>query len=139
MDILTIVIATAVIWVMYILRKANIRYHQHKEMEQTVDKALEMYKKMIIMLKVDLVDKMYYCYNNETGDFVCQGKSIEEITTAFKARYPNHGSYILNKYLHLFPGKEVKGSKMKEPTDSDMRKTLEEELVEMMKGKNIVK
>ena len=139
MDILTIVIVTAVIYILYILRKANKRYHQHKEMEQTVDKALELYKKMIIMLKVELKDKMYYCYNNETGDFVCQGKSIEEITKAFNARYPNHGSYILNKYLHLFPGKQVKGSEMKEPTDSDMRKSLEQELIEMMKSKNLVK
>ena len=139
MELSTIVVLSLVVGFLYILRQANIRYHQHKEMEQTVDKALEMYKKMIIMLKVDVVDKMYYCYNNETGDFVCQGKSIEEITEAFNARYPNHGSYILNKYLHLFPGKEVKGSNMKEPTDSDMRKTLEEELVEMMKSKNSVK
>jgi hypothetical protein len=139
MDILTIVIVTAVIWFMYILRKMNIRYHEHKEMEQAVDKALEMYKKMIIMLKVELKDKVYYCYNNETGDFVCQGKNIKEITKAFKERYPNHGSYILNKYLHLFPGKQVKGPEMKEPTDSDMRKALEQELIEMMKSKNLVK
>ena len=139
MDILTIVIVSAVIWIMYILRKANIRYHQHKEMEQTVDRALEMYKKMIIMLKVELKDEVYYCYNNETGDFICQGKSIEEITTAFKERYPNHGSYILNKYLHLFPGEQTNGEITAEPTDSDIRGSLEQELSEMIKGKNLVK
>ena len=138
MDILTIVIVTAVIWIMYSLRKMNIRYHQHKDFEQTVDRALEMYKKTIIMLKVELKDKVYYCYNNATGDFVCQGKNIKEITKAFNARYPKHGSYILNKYLHLFPGKQVKGAEMKEPTDSDMRKSLELELIEMMKSKNLV-
>jgi len=137
MDILTIVIVTAVIYILYILRKANKRYHQHKEMEQTVDKALELYKKMIIMLKVELKDDVYYCYNNETGDFICQGKNIEEITAAFKERYPNYGSYILNKYLHLFPGEKVKGDCMNAPTDSDIRKDLEQEISELMKSKNL--
>ena len=140
MDILTIVIVTAVIYILYILRKANKRYHEHKEMEQAVDKALDMYKKMIIMLKVELKDDVYYCYNNETGDFICQGKNIEEITAAFTERYPNYGSYILNKYLHLFPGEKVKkGGRLDNPTDSDIRKDLEHEISELMKSKNLVK
>ena len=139
MDILTIVIVTAVIYILYILRKANKRYHQHKEMEQAVDKALDMYKKMIIMLKVDLVDKMYYCYNNETGDFVCQGKSIEEITKAFKERYPNHGSYILNKYLHLFPGEKTKADMVDEFSTDALKQSLREEINEYAKAKNLVK
>ena len=138
MDILTIVIVSVVIWLMYTLRKMNIRYHEHKEMEQAVDKALDMYKKMIIMLKVELKDDVYYCYNNETGDFICQGKNIEEITAAFTERYPNYGSYILNKYLHLFPGEKVaKGGRLDDPTDSDIRKDLEHEISELMKSKNL--
>ena len=137
MELMSIVMLILMVGIAY--AAISYRKKQEKELDQYVDRALELYKRLIIMLRVELKDEMYYCYNNETGDFVCQGKSIEEITTAFKARYPNHGSYILNKYLHLFPGKEVKGEITKEPTDSDMRKSLEEELSEMIKGKNIVK
>ena len=138
MDLLTIVVLSLVVGIVYILRQANIRYKQEKELDQYVDKALELYKRLIIMLKVDLVDKVYYCYNNETGDFVCQGKSIEEITEAFKERYPNHGSYILNKYLHLFPGEQVKEAANTELTDEAIKADLKQEINEYAKAKKLV-
>ena len=117
----------------------SYRRKKEKELDQYVDRALELYKRLIIMLKVDLVDKMYYCYNNETGDFVCQGKNIEEITKAFKERYPNHGSYILNKYLHLFPGEQVKEAANTELTDEAIKADLKQEINEYAKAKNLVK
>ena len=116
----------------------SYRRKKEKELDQYVDRALELYKRLIIMLKVDLVDKMYYCYNNETGDFVCQGKNIEEITKAFKERYPNHGSYILNKYLHLFPGEQVKEAANTELTDEAIKADLKQEINEYAKAKKLV-
>ena len=117
----------------------SYRKKQEQQLDQYVDKALELYKKMIIMLRVDLVDEMYYCYNNETGDFVCQGKSIEEITESFKERYPNHGSYILNKYLHLFPGEQTKADMVDDFSDDAIKQGLRAEINEYAKAKNIVK
>ena len=117
----------------------SYRKKQEQQLDQYVDKALELYKKMIIMLRVDLVDEMYYCYNNETGDFVCQGKSIEEITESFKERYPNHGSYILNKYLHLFPGEQTKADMVDDFSDEAIKQGLKAEINEYAKAKNLVK
>ena len=117
----------------------SYRKKQEKELDQYVDRALELYKKLIIMLRVELVDKMYYCYNNETGDFVCQGKNIKEITKAFKERYPNHGSYILNKYLHLFPGEKTKADMVDDFSTDALKQSLREEINEYAKAKNLVK
>ena len=137
MELMSIVMLILIAGIAYVA--VSYRKKQEQQLDQYVDKALELYKKMIIMLRVDLVDEMYYCYNNETGDFVCQGKSIEEITEAFKERYPNHGSYILNKYLHLFPGEQTKADMVDDFSDDAIKQGLRAEINEYAKAKNIVK
>ena len=136
MELMSIVMLILMVGIAYAV--VSYRRKKEKELDQYVDRALELYKRLIIMLKVDLVDKMYYCYNNETGDFVCQGKNIEEITKAFKERYPNHGSYILNKYLHLFPGEQVKEAANTELTDEAIKADLKQEINEYAKAKKLV-
>ena len=137
MELMSIVMLILMVGIAY--AAISYRKKQEKELDQYVDKALELYKKLIIMLRVELKDEMYYCYNNETGDFVCQGKSIEEITESFKERYPNHGSYILNKYLHLFPGEKTKADMVDDFSDDAIKQGLREEINEYAKAKNLVK
>ena len=137
MELMSIVMLILMVGIAY--AAISYRKKQEKELDQYVDKALELYKKLIIMLRVELKDEMYYCYNNETGDFVCQGKSIEEITEAFKERYPNHGSYILNKYLHLFPGEQTKADMVDDFSTDAIKQSLREEINEYAKAKNLVK
>ena len=137
MELMSIVMLILIAGVAY--AAISYRKKQEKQLDQYVDKALELYKKLIIMLRVELKDEMYYCYNNETGDFVCQGKSIEEITEAFKERYPNHGSYILNKYLHLFPGEQTKADMVDDFSTDAIKQSLREEINEYAKAKNLVK
>ena len=137
MELMSIVMLILMVGIAY--AAISYRKKQEKELDQYVDKALELYKKLIIMLRVELKDEMYYCYNNETGDFVCQGKSIEEITKAFKERYPNHGSYILNKYLHLFPGEQTKADMVDDFSADAIKQGLRAEINEYAKAKNLVK
>ena len=98
------------------------RQEQEKMLDQYVDKALEMYKKFTIPLKVDKVNSTYYCYNNEDDEFVCQGKDLAEIKEKFKLRYPNYGSYILNEYLHMFP--DAADMIVDDPTERELRETI---------------
>ena len=137
MELMSIVMLILIAGIAYVA--VSYRKKQEQQLDQYVDKALELYKKLIIMLRVELKDEMYYCYNNETGDFVCQGKSIEEITEAFKERYPNHGSYILNKYLHLFPGEQTKADMVDDFSTDAIKQSLREEINEYAKAKNLVK
>ena len=137
MELMSIVMLILMVGIAY--AAISYRKKQEKELDQYVDKALELYKKLIIMLRVELKDEMYYCYNNETGDFVCQGKNIKEITESFKERYPNHGSYILNKYLHLFPGEQTKADMVDDFSTDALKQSLREEINEYAKAKNLVK
>ena len=105
-------------------KKVEQEYEDH-----LVDKALDLYKKFTIPLRVDKVNSTYYCYNNETDNFCCQGKDLAEIKEKFQERYPNHGSYILNEYLHMFP--EAADMIVDDPTD--------QELKDKIKNKNLIK
>jgi len=98
------------------------RQEQEKMLEQYVDKALEVYKKMTISLKINKVNSTYYCYNNEDNEFVCQGKDLAEIKEKFKLRYPNYGSYILNEYLHMFP--DAADMIVDDPTERELREKI---------------
>lgn len=100
------------------------RQEQEKMLDQYVDKALEMYKKFTIPLRVDKVDSTYYCYNNDTDDFCCQGKDLAEIKEKFQDRFPNYGSYILHEYLHMFP--EAADIIVDDPTDRELKDKIKE-------------
>jgi hypothetical protein len=109
---------------------ASIRQLQKKPTEdEIVDEALRLYKSLTIPLKIDKVNTTYYCYNNETNDFCCQGQDLEEIKQNFKARFPDHGSYILHDYLHMFP--EAADMIVDDPTDRELK--------DKIKNKNLIK
>ena len=97
---------------------------QEKLLDQYVDQALDLYKKLTIPLRVDKVDSTYYCYNNDTNDFCCQGKDLAEIKEKFQDRFPNHGSYILHEYLHMFP--EAADMIVDDPTDRELKDKIKE-------------
>jgi hypothetical protein len=98
------------------------RQQQEKLLDQYVDQALDLYKKFTIPLQCEQENNMIYCYNNDTKDFVCQGTDIEEIKANFKARYPDHGSYIMHESLHLFPETQTE----EDPTDQELRQRVKE-------------
>lgn len=96
---------------------------QQDAVDKMVDGALDLYKKFTIPLQCEQGDNnMIYCYDNNTKDFVCQGKDIEEIKSNFKARYPDHGSYIMHESLHLFPEAQTED----DPTDQELRQRVKE-------------
>lgn len=78
--------------------------------DEFVDKALKIWKENMIPLSVEKVKDRFYAYNDETGEFVCQGADFNELQDNFKLRFPDYGSYIKEKYLKYFP-EEVKKAK----------------------------
>lgn len=99
---------------------------QEKGKDALVDVALEIYKKHTIPLKIEKVNDSFYCYNNENDEYVCRGNTFDEVKTNFKERFPDHGSYILQEYLHFFP--EVKDMIVDDPTDEETKARLLKEL-----------
>ena len=98
------------------------RRKQEELLDDYVDKALEIYKKFTIPLRVDKVDSTYYCYNNDTNDFCCQGKDLAEIKERFQERFPNYGSYILQEYIHMFP--DAVDMIVDDPTDKELQEKI---------------
>jgi len=103
------------------------RNMNNKILDQHVDKALDLYKEMTIPLECEQGnDEIIYCYDNNSKDFVCQGKTLDEIKENFKARFPDHGSYIMHESLHLFPN--AKNIMVEDPTESELRQKVVEKV-----------
>jgi len=112
----------AVIYLNYMLSKG---LKEMQEEDEFVDKALEIWKQHMIPLSVEKVKDRFYAYNDETGEFVCQGADFNELQDNFKLRFPDYGSYIKEKYLKYFP-EEVKKAKQAQKSLSKAVANLED-------------
>ena len=76
--------------------------------DELIDGALRAYKEYMIKLRVEKVKDIFYCYNVENDEFVCQGKDFQEIKLAFEQRFPGYGSHIRYEDAHHFPETKLK-------------------------------
>ena len=94
----------------YLLNASLKNMQKQMSEDELVDKALKVWKETMIPLSIEKVNDLFYAYNDETGEFVCQGADYKELNKNFSLRFPNNGSYIKEKYLKYFP-EEVKKAK----------------------------
>jgi len=47
-----------------------------------------------IGMRVEVDQNIIYCYNSETNQFLCQGRTLKEIQEVFQARFPNMSAYV---------------------------------------------
>jgi len=48
----------------------------------------------IIPLTVEVENNLYYCYNSNTNQFICQGADVKEITEKFQKRFPGLNAFF---------------------------------------------
>lgn len=48
----------------------------------------------LIGLNIEVDKGVYFCYNNEDKQFVCQGTTVSEIRQAFQDRFPGKTAYL---------------------------------------------
>lgn len=48
----------------------------------------------IIPLTVEVENNLYYCYNSNTNQFVCQGADVKELTDQFQQRFPGLNAFF---------------------------------------------
>jgi hypothetical protein len=48
----------------------------------------------LVGLDIEVDNGVYFCYNNEDKQFVCQGTTVEEIRQAFRSRFPGKTAYL---------------------------------------------
>jgi hypothetical protein len=58
-------------------------------LDQYIEEALNQVKDSFITILVEKDNDTYYCYRKEDRQFVCQGRTVGEVRTAFKAKYPD--------------------------------------------------
>jgi hypothetical protein len=50
-----------------------------------------------VLLKLEKVGEMIYCYRKDTDEFICQAKTLQEVADIFKQRFPNSTARILQE------------------------------------------
>ena len=65
-----------------------------RKMEKELEQALAQSRPRMIGLAVEQVQDVFYCYNAETQQFVCQGRTVDELRDAFSKRFPHHTAYL---------------------------------------------
>ena len=48
----------------------------------------------IIPLTVEFENNLYYCYNSNTNQFICQGSDVKEITEKLQQRFPGLNAFF---------------------------------------------
>jgi hypothetical protein len=48
----------------------------------------------IVPLTVEVENNLYYCYNSNTNQFVCQGANVKELTDQFQQRFPGLNAFF---------------------------------------------
>lgn len=91
----------------WLLNQSIKQMQGNLEKDEIVDRALKIWKDHMIPLTIEKVKDRFYAYNDETGEFVCQGGDFDELQANFQLRFPDNGSYIKEKDMHHFP-KELK-------------------------------
>jgi len=56
--------------------------------KKTIEKSIEQIKNMIYA-SIEVENKMFYLYDRSNGNFICQGKTYNELIHNIKARFPD--------------------------------------------------
>lgn len=76
---------------------------------QKIDKKFQEDLKQIFKLETEQINDTLYLYDRETNDFICQGKTIEELANfAKKYKNINYASVIHGSTIYTFMNGEAK-------------------------------
>lgn len=76
------------IYVWYLWNKIKNR------IDRLIDEVIAEAEASMVGLDVEIDNGVYFCYNNEDKQFVCQGTTVGEIAVAFRARFPGKTAYL---------------------------------------------
>ena len=77
---------TVYMWILY----QRIKSRVDRMIEEIISEAEEN----LVGLDIEVDNGVYFCYNNEDKQFICQGKTVAEIRQAFQARFPGKTAYL---------------------------------------------
>lgn len=90
----------AAVWIMaFLVRRWVDRLRNMLEEAMAEETSAESTDKIkitdkIIPLTVEFDNNLYYCYNSNTNQFICQGSDVKEITEKFQQRFPGLNAFF---------------------------------------------
>ena len=60
-----------------------------RELDQSISKTLKTLKDKIVPARIEEENGILFLYNDETNEFLGQGKNFEELEKLIKEKYPN--------------------------------------------------
>jgi hypothetical protein len=70
-------------------------YHDLKgRVDRMIQEVIAEHEASMVGLDIELDNGVYFCYNTEDKQFVCQGASVVEVAQAFRKRYPGKTAYL---------------------------------------------
>lgn len=64
------------------------------QIDQMIEEVINEAEANLVGLDIEVDNGVYFCYNNEDKQFVCQGTTVGEIAVAFRARFPTKTAYL---------------------------------------------
>jgi hypothetical protein len=74
------------VWVLYQRIKSRI--------DEIVEKVVAEAEADLVGLDIEVDNGVYFCYNHDDKQFVCQGTTVAEIKQAFCERFPTKTAYL---------------------------------------------
>lgn len=82
----------AVFW--FLARLASDFFHGR--LQRAAKDLEEIEQRLPVPLTVDEINGTLYGWHHDTKDFVCQGRTLQELRDSFRARYPHKGVHIVH-------------------------------------------
>jgi hypothetical protein len=72
-------------------------WYQYQRLKSHIDRMIEqaVTEKSTIDLDIEVDKGVYFCYNSESKQFVCQGATAVEIRQALQNRFPDKTAYLV--------------------------------------------
>ena len=77
-----------VLYALYLYRDLKAR------VDQMLAEVIAESEANLVGLDIELDNGVYFCYNNEDKQFICQGSTVAEIKKAFGERFPTKTAYL---------------------------------------------
>ena len=73
-------------------------WYLYRDLKNRVDKmiaeVIAEHEASLVGLDIEVDNGVYFAYNSEDKQFICQGATVGEIAVAFRARYPTKTAYL---------------------------------------------
>ena len=89
MDISEVIIFLVVAWIVIQVGHFVINIFDISRLEQRVD-VLKRLREIIHQVKIEKHGEMEYWYDADNNNFLGQGKTLEDVVSTLKSRFPDH-------------------------------------------------